>query len=639
VGWVIAAILVLAGIGAVLGFWWHPGWNPVALAKGAYEKGDWERAVERAREALKTRSDPEALRIYARALARLQRDEAALAIYNGRLEARLLDPEDRFLVGLMLARTGKLETALGIWEAAVQEGADQPELLDHLSRLAFRLQRMDLSAEAARRLARQPGWEARGLLILGEVQSMIDNTRGAVDALRSALEHDPHARGAPFDAAHYRKLLARNLLQIGRAAEAQEQLETVVANSGTATAGERTDREAYWLLSRAFLQQRRLANATDALARSGPYRTENRLMPEPSPYVGSARCAACHAEIARLYHGTRHTRTFHHGPGLLALPIPDHPLIDPDDPKVTHTFERNDQRIQVQTRAGDKVFNTVVEYAFGTRDHYLTMIGRDQEKNSRALRLSYYHTPNGSGWGRTSGDVGRSDSIEDVRGQRISVRDGVVRCLYCHVTQSRDFRDPPPEGGASPAAADGAIGCERCHGPGGNHLLAISADFADPAIVNVEAAPAATVTTQCAECHVVGAPSDIQNDPTNPQFVRSPGLTLTFSRCYTDSSGGMSCSTCHLAHRPAERAAAYYESICLSCHSPDVDSGIKTRGDHTASSKPAGGRTTCPVNPVKDCLNCHMPKIPIPELHKTLTDHYIRVRGANAPPRESDVHE
>ena len=96
-----------------------------------------------------------------------------------------------------------------------------------------------------------------------------------------------------------------------------------------------------------------------------------------------------------------------------------------------------------------------------------------------------------------------------MRGQPIPVRDGVVRCIYCHVTNFRDFRDPLPEGGLSPAAADAGIGCERCHGPGGNHLVAIKAGFADRAIVNAGTASSSMITAQCADCHVVGSTEHI----------------------------------------------------------------------------------------------------------------------------------
>ena len=122
------------------------------------------------------------------------------------------------------------------------------------------------------------------------------------------------------------------------------------------------------------------------------YRAENRLMPEPSPYVGSAACASCHGPENRTYRATRHTRSFHHGPACSTCPCPTGPLADPDDPKVTHTIARKDQKIEVHTRAADRVFQMVVAYAFGTSERYVTMIGRDEEKDYRALRLSHYQT-------------------------------------------------------------------------------------------------------------------------------------------------------------------------------------------------------------------------------------------------------
>ncbi len=50
-------------------------------------------------------------------------------------------------------------------------------------------------------------------------------------------------------------------------------------------------------------------------------------------------------------------------------------------------------------------------------------------------------------------------------------------------------------------------------------------------------------------------------------------------------------------------------------------------------SRKAGDRrrqeaSVCPVNPTSKCLECHMPKVPVPTLHRELTDHYIRVHDA-----------
>ena len=345
---------------------------------------------------------------------------------------------------------------------------------------------------------------------------------------------------------------------------------------------------------------RRESSKRRMMRSSGQARTglENPLDPEPSPYVGQASCVPCHREISKTHEKSRHARTFHHGRGLLKLPFPERPLADPEDAKVTHNFKREKDKITVETHAGDKVYRTVVEYAFGISDQYVTMVGRDEERAYRALPLSSYHAVEGLGWDRTSADVPDASAVDRIRGVPIKVRDGVVRCLYCHVTFYRDFRDPPSESGISLAAADAAIGCERCHGPGGNHLKAIKGNFRDTAIMNPGAGGATAIGKQCADCHIVGVPEEIKLAPESPRFVRSPGMTFTFSRCFTDSEGGMSCMTCHDAHRDDQGPALFYEKQCLGCHSEGPKTEKPAAG-RAAGSSPRESRkvSICPVNP------------------------------------------
>ncbi len=422
------------------------------------------------------------------------------------------------------------------------------------------------------------------------------------------------------------------MLQLGRSAEAQTALEAIFAAEGLSG----IDAEAEWLLSRAYLQQGRTADAAKALDRAGSYRTENPVVPEPCPYVGSAKCAPCHRDVARAHAEHGHSRTFHKGAQLLLLPVPDQPLADPIDPKVTHAFERKKDGITVATQIGAEISRLVVEYAFGPRGGYVTMVGRDDNKTYRAARLSSYPTADGIAWGRTGIDVSEIDLEKNVAGQPVGVRDGVVRCLYCHVTRSRDFRDPPPEEGASLAAADPAIGCERCHGPGKNHVLAIEANFADSAIVNPAGKNAATINKQCSDCHIVGPLGLIMAKPDDPGFLRSPGATLTASRCFTESNGAFSCLSCHDGHFDADKSPASEEAKCLACHS-----GQQPKQPARAAVK----AKVCPVNAKTGCLECHMPKIFRPLLHMALTDHYIRVRsdkpggsdaaGAGSTPKEN----
>ena len=596
----------------------------LALAARAYDRREWEKAAELTRRLLKSNPhDPEALRIFARASARTERDPVAMAIYQNRLDSTQLQAEDFYVLGLMNARLENLKAALDFWEKSAHDGPDNPELLDNLARLLARLQRVDEAAAAAERLTLQPSWEARGFLLLGEIRVQLDDRQGTVDALGRGLELDPGAKGALHPPSYFRKLLARSLLALGRPAEARQALEAIRASNGIGG----LDPEAEWLKSRAWLQEGKLSEAAAALALAGSYRAENPSIPEPSPFAGEASCVSCHREESRSHEKSRHARTFHHDRGLLALPIPDRPLTDPDDPKVTHAFRRDNERVKVETRAGDKVYQLIVDYAFGVSDRYVTMIGRDDERSYRVSRLSSYHGSDGVAWGRTAIAVSDSNAAESVRGDPIAVRDGVVRCLYCHVTNPRDFRDPPPETGVGPDVKDSGIGCERCHGPGGNHLKAIQAGFSDNSIVNPGIRGARSIGELCADCHVVDQIADIQRAPDEPAYVRSPGLTLTFSRCFSESDDGMSCLTCHDAHRDDRQPPSFYEAKCLACHASQAVAP-EPRAAAPGGSTLAGRKqaSACPVSPAKNCLECHMPSVPVADLPMGLTDHYIRVR-------------
>lgn len=596
--------------------WLKPTSSRLAEVRSAYDAGDWPRADELARRLIKDRGDNlQALRILARASGRMEHDQTASAIYSERLKGEPLDSEDYLLLGLGLARLGRLEPALELFKKGEAAGPERAELFDHLARLAARLRRLDEASAAAARLARQPGWEARGFLLLGEIRALLDDTRGSVEALQEALRIDPEAKGGVLGLVQVRRQLARGLLRLGRPAEAIEPLRAVHDSNGM----NGVDPEDDWLLSRALLADGRAAEASPLLASAAAYRASHPGEPEPGPYVGESRCSSCHAAIAKTYNPSRHALTFHEGADLLTLPRPDKPLADPDLPKATHTITESKGVLTAETKVGDKVFHVVVDYAFGLRNRYVTMIGKGDDAKYRALRLSYYHTKEGTGWGRTAGDVGDDDPIETVRGAAIDVRDGVVRCLYCHTTDSREFRDPPPSTKRGPEAADKGIGCERCHGPGANHLAAVKAGWVDKAIANVGAASGEAATGQCAQCHITGVRSEILANPEDPRYVRSTAVTLALSRCYTDSSGVMSCLTCHDPHKDDVHNPAVHEAKCLACH-----------GGDSKTSAPAVKAPPCKVNPRTDCLNCHMPKVPVPALHTSLTDHYIRIRKETA---------
>ena len=178
-----------------------------------------------------------------------------------------------------------------------------------------------------------------------------------------------------------------------------------------------------------------------------------------------------------------------------------------------------------------------------------------------------------------------------------------------------------------PEMADRAIGCERCHGPGGNHIAALQLGLPDSAIVNPAGASLEAATRkQCNDCHILQKKFD--EDPENPGWIRSQGIGWTRSRCNTESGGTFGCVTCHNPHQTARStSAADYEGKCLKCHPSTGQAADSEKAKSTVQAGAGPPFRTCPVNPSNGCLGCHMPRVRMNSLHGELTDHFIRVRG------------
>jgi hypothetical protein len=393
-------------------------------------------------------------------------------------------------------------------------------------------------------------------------------------------------------------LLVRSLLASAQPAEARRVLATI--------AGSGSDPESAWLLSRCFLQERAWDRAAEALRAAGSYRDDHPLEPEPAPYVGEARCAGCHRSAYEALLTSRHSKTFARAEDPRSVPWPERPLPDPGAPEVSHRYQRREDGVHVQTTVGDRVLRAVARYALGSPDHYVTLTGPDERGRSRLLRISHYHSPKGTGWDVSTGLDPRPADAELYLGGWLDPGDGERRCLECHTTNFRAIEDR-----VGPESADRAMGCERCHGPGGHHVAAVEADFPDPAIVSPGRAPEQTVNRLCGQCHGLADAHPFTGEPDDPGWYRFQVKRLEESRCSIASGGRLHCATCHDPHRAVETRAAPYEARCLSCH--------------------GAGQTTCPVNPARGCVECHMPRVWRQPTHSFQSDHKIRIvpRGSS----------
>jgi len=211
-------------------------------------------------------------------------------------------------------------------------------------------------------------------------------------------------------------------------------------------------------------------------------------------------------------------------------------------------------------------------------------------------------------------------------------------CLTCHAsflrlvagTQNR-FESPP--------FGEAGIACERCHGPGEDHIQN------GGAIVNPAKLAPDRRDSVCSQCHLSGEvrvfragatwhsyhPGERLSDSVTA-FVRAgatPGMTVTGhveklaqSACKRAAGDKLWCGTCHDPHTVPEssKRASWFRAKCESCH-------------QCKESREARDRRA------NDCTACHMPKSPVTDAeHVVYTDHSIP-RRPRPPTKPADSFE
>ncbi len=187
----------------------------------------------------------------------------------------------------------------------------------------------------------------------------------------------------------------------------------------------------------------------------------------------------------------------------------------------------------------------------------------------------------------------------------------IPRCLECHASYFEWL--PPPVNRYRKTSLVLGISCEKCHGPGKQHVALRRAKTSLPvgtpeAIVNPAKLDRDQQIDVCGLCHSGNGtpiapslsflPGDRLADFIDIPYVSAEDAVdvhgnevqlMRGSRCF-QSTNTLTCSTCHDVHT-TQRDAASFSSHCLTCHQPKQCGQFPKMGDAISAN----------------CIDCHMP--------------------------------
>ena len=373
-------------------------------------------------------------------------------------------------------------------------------------------------------------------------------------------------------------------------------------------------------------------------------------------YAAPASCAQCHTAIAAAYRKTGMGRAFRKLAqsdlgASESIPSVAKPFYHAASESFFSMIFRDGAWFQRRWQKGfdgreTNVDEKRVDYVLGSGNHARTLLHLTERNTLQQLPLGWY-AEKGGFWGMNPG-YDRPDYVG-------SVRPIYYECMFCHNGYPRipegahrdaaqaTYLQPLPEG----------IDCQRCHGPGQDHVdkasHGASAQLVRAAIVNPARLDPDRETEVCLQCHLETSNQKLPDAvvrsgrapfsyrPGQPLadfeviFDRAPGRNTSFeiaqaagyrfrkSQCFLQSGGlngesKLRCTSCHNPHDipRGEEAASRYNQVCLGCHQSVTGLSASNVSLHKADA---------------NCVSCHMPKRRTDDaVHVVMTDHFIARR-------------
>jgi len=351
-------------------------------------------------------------------------------------------------------------------------------------------------------------------------------------------------------------------------------------------------------------------------------------------YVGAAACAKCHAEVQHTWASSRHSKML--------------------QPASTATVKGDFTRGQVQLRGLSYRFRQQagtyyitesyltgkeqehrVDYTLGNRriQHYLTTLPNGRiivlPPSWDVLRQQWFH----------NFDIGDPDETSEVMVQVWN-----KNCFSCHVSRQEKNFDPATDQYKN-AWQDFGTNCERCHGPGGEHIADYASSAPPPSpprdiVLQTRLTPARN-TMVCAQCHsfrdiyapgysagadyydfflpILEYSQPLDKDPAywpdgRTRRFSNDAFGLWQSECYL--KGSVTCVDCHvnghqteIEKNPQLRPDA--NVLCTRCHAA-IRKALTAHTHHAENS--AGS----------SCVECHMPRT-VFSIKAAIRDHSMSI--------------
>jgi len=352
-------------------------------------------------------------------------------------------------------------------------------------------------------------------------------------------------------------------------------------------------------------------------------------------YVGSLACRGCHLEIYESFMKTGMGKSFDFAsPTKSAATYGNHAIVfDSLNNFYYKPYFKNDSMYIKEFR-----LNAQGDTAYSRTEKVAYIVGSGQHTNSHIYECNRYLNQAPITFYTQDGIWDLAPGFEAGASSRFSRTIG-YECMSCHnsypdfvKTSENKFRSIPL-----------GIGCERCHGPGSEHIrrkqmgeIIDTSKYIDYSIVNPGKLSKDLQMSICQRCHIQGVsvlaegkdyddfkpgkPIDETmkvflpkyDGPQNKFIMASHADRTAMSKCYQLSE--MTCISCHNPHvSVTETPKEKFNNACQNCHGNQPQQTICTADKASLNAKN------------NNCITCHMPMSPSVDIpHVKIHDHFIR---------------